>query len=109
VRFVTGHLKDGELKHDWRQFSSDQETLVFYMGLAGLPTICRDLQAHGRSPETPIALIEKATTAEQRLISGTLSTMIDICEREQPRAPTLIIVGGVAGLSNSLGWYHNDD
>jgi uroporphyrin-III C-methyltransferase/precorrin-2 dehydrogenase/sirohydrochlorin ferrochelatase len=108
VRFVTGHLKDGEIHHDWAQFHSESETLVFYMGLLGLPAICRELQAHGRSPDTPVALVERATTEEQRVLQGTLETMADIIQREQPRAPTLIIVGPVVSLRENLGWFGGD-
>jgi uroporphyrin-III C-methyltransferase/precorrin-2 dehydrogenase/sirohydrochlorin ferrochelatase len=105
VRFVTGHLQDGALDHDWQQLSLSNETLVFYMGLLGLPTICRQLQAYGRDPATPVALVERATAADQRLIVGTLADMEAIVEREQPRAPTLIIVGEVVALHRELGWY----
>ena len=105
VRFVTGHLKDGELTHDWRQFLSPTETLVFYMGLLGLPSICRQLQAYGRAPDTPIALVERATTREQRVLRGTLATMEAIVAREQPAAPTLIIVGDVVKLHRDLAWF----
>jgi uroporphyrin-III C-methyltransferase/precorrin-2 dehydrogenase/sirohydrochlorin ferrochelatase len=105
VRFLTGHLKDGVLDHDWQQLSLSNETLVFYMGLVGLPTICRQLQAYGRAPSTPVALVERATAADQRLIVGTLADMEAIVEREQPRAPTLIIVGEVVALHRELGWY----
>jgi uroporphyrin-III C-methyltransferase/precorrin-2 dehydrogenase/sirohydrochlorin ferrochelatase len=105
VRFVTGHLKDGSVDHDWDQFQSTTETLVFYMGLAGLPQICSKLQAHGRSPDTPIALVERGTLAEQRVHTGTLSTMANIVETERPTAPTLIIVGDVVRLHTSLSWF----
>jgi uroporphyrin-III C-methyltransferase/precorrin-2 dehydrogenase/sirohydrochlorin ferrochelatase len=105
VRFVTGHLKDGSIDHDWEQFQNTTETLVFYMGLAGLPQICVKLQAHGRSPDTPMALVERATLAEQRVLTGTLSTMADVVEREAPTAPTLIIVGDVVRLHASLSWF----
>ena len=108
VRFVAGHLQDGELRHDWAQFRSDNETLVFYMGLVGLPTICRELQAHGRSPETPVALVERATSEEQRVLHGTLESMPAIVEREKPRAPTLIIVGPVVELRENLSWFGQD-
>ena len=105
VRFVAGHLKDGELLHDWAQLCSESETLVFYMGLVGLPTICRELQAHGRAPDTPIALVERATSEQQRVFQGTLESMPAIIEREAPRAPTLIIVGKVVSLRDSLSWF----
>lgn len=105
VRFVTGHLKDGSSNLDWPSFRSETETLVFYMGLVGLPIICEQLQAHGRRADTPIALIERATSTEQRVITGTLATMAEIVEREQPKAPTLIIVGTVVQLHSQLGWF----
>lgn len=108
VRFVTGHLRDDTLDLDWDQFTDPRETLVFYMGLMGLPSICRQLQAHGRDPGTPVALVERATTSSQRVLTGTLATMESVVEREQPRAPTLIIVGAVVGLHRSLSWFGED-
>ncbi|MEP4484851.1 MAG: siroheme synthase CysG [Halioglobus sp.] len=105
VRFVTGHTKDGKLAHDWTQFQSTNETLVFYMGLVGLPIICEQLQAHGRSPDTPIALVERASTPEQRVHVATLATMMDVVEKEQPHAPSLIIVGDVVSMQDSLTWF----
>ena len=110
VRFVAGHLKDGTLNHDWSEFCSESETLVFYMGLVGLPVICEQLQRHGRAGDTPIALVERASTPQQRVITGTLATMAAIVERENPRAPTLIIVGNVVHLHDRLAWFgeHND-
>lgn len=107
VRFVTGHLKDGTSELDWASLRSESETLVFYMGLVGLPLICEQLQCQGRSPETPIALVERATTQEQRVITGTLATMVGIVQREKPRAPTLIVVGGVVNLHVELAWFGN--
>jgi len=105
VRFVAGHLQDGNSGHDWTQFLSETETLVFYMGLVGLPVICEQLQAHGRASDTPIALVERASTAEQRVLVGTLATMVGIVEREQARAPTLIVVGNVVRLHDKLAWF----
>ncbi|KGE03520.1 siroheme synthase CysG [Pseudohaliea rubra] len=105
VRFVTGHTRDGQLRHQWEDFQSPTETLVFYMGLVGLPIICEQLVAHGRDPATPVALVEKASTAEQRVITGTLGTMKAIVALEKPEPPTLIIVGDVVRLAAELGWY----
>jgi uroporphyrin-III C-methyltransferase/precorrin-2 dehydrogenase/sirohydrochlorin ferrochelatase len=108
VRFVAGHLRDGTVSHDWEDFQSESETLVFYMGLVGLPVICEQLQRHGRSAHTPVALVERATTPGQRVITGTLATMVEIVQREQPRAPTLIIVGEVVRLHQRLAWFGED-
>jgi len=105
VRFVAGHLKEGELNHDWEQFQSTNETLVFYMGLNGLPQICSQLMAHGRSADTPMALIEHGTLPDQRVLTATLSTMEALVAAEKPRAPTLLIVGDVVRLHHDLAWF----
>ncbi|MEM8438063.1 SAM-dependent methyltransferase, partial [Morganella morganii] len=66
--FVTGHLQnDGRLDLDWAGLARGKQTLVFYMGLVGLPVICEQLVAHGRSAQTPAALIQQGTTAQQRV------------------------------------------
>ncbi|MEM9257562.1 MAG: siroheme synthase CysG [Pseudomonadota bacterium] len=105
VRFVAGYLKGDRVEHDWSRFQSSTETLVFYMGLVGLSEICSQLRAHGRSSETPVALIERGTSLGQRVLIGTLATMPELVEREQPEAPTLIIVGEVVRLHSELAWF----
>lgn len=105
VRFVAGYLKGDTVQHDWEQFLSPTETLVFYMGLAGLPTICRELIAHGRPAGTPAALIERATLPQQRVLAGTLESLPALVARERPTAPTLLVVGGVVTLHRGLSWF----
>ena len=105
VRFITGHTKDHQLDLPWQQLMNEQETLVFYMGLAGLAIITRELIRAGRRPDTPIAIIEKATRVDQRVISGTLASIQQVAEMEKPEAPTLLIIGGAVTLHSSLRWY----
>lgn len=104
VRFVTGHLQDGSIDLNWPQFQTTTETLVFYMGLMGLPVICEKLIANGREKETPVALIERATLPKQRVLVGTLDSINSIVASECPKAPTLIIVGDVVKLHSKLAW-----
>ncbi|MGB1092536.1 MAG: siroheme synthase CysG, partial [Oceanobacter sp.] len=61
VRFVTGHLKEGGCDLPWSELVHPGQTLVIYMGLSGLPSICEQLIQHGMSPDTPIGLVEKGT------------------------------------------------
>jgi uroporphyrin-III C-methyltransferase/precorrin-2 dehydrogenase/sirohydrochlorin ferrochelatase len=75
------------------------------MGLKGLPVIAKELQAHGRAPDTPAALVQQGTTHMQRVFTGTLATLPEIVEREKPVPPTLIIVGEVVELHEKLSWY----
>lgn len=105
VRFVTGHLKDGSCDLPWQDLVAPGQTLVFYMGLVGLPVICEQLIRHGRGADTPIALVEQGTTARQRVITGTLASLPGIVAEQQVRAPTLVIVGEVVHLREKLAWF----
>ena len=106
VRFVTGHLKDDSYSLNWHEMLDPGQTLVFYMGLMGLPRICEELMAHGRASDTPIALIEQGTTQKQRVFTATLDTIVETIDGQNVHAPTLIIVGDVVRLHEKLSWYH---
>lgn len=105
VRFITGHLKDGVINFRWKEFVEDSQTLVFYMGLVGLPQICEQLIAHGKSELTPAALVERGTTPNQKVHISTLAELPSLVEREQVKAPTLLIIGNVVTLHEKLRWF----
>ena len=105
VRFVTGHLKDGSCDLPWQDLVAPGQTLVFYMGLVGLPVICEQLMRHGRGADTPIALVEQGTTVNQRVITDTLADMPQRVAEQSVRAPTLVIVGEVVRLRDKLAWF----
>lgn len=102
VRFVTGHPKDGMVNLEWKEFVHRNQTIVFYMGLRGLASICSQLIHHGREPSTPVAVISKGTTPEQKVVVGDLSNITRIVKAEAVVAPTLIIVGEIVALHKSL-------
>ncbi|WP_417777065.1 siroheme synthase CysG [Stutzerimonas xanthomarina] len=105
VRFVTGHLKDGSCDLAWSELVAPSQTLVFYMGLVGLPVICQQLMAHGRAADTPAALVQQGTTVNQRVFTGTLANLAERVASEQVQAPTLVIVGEVVQLREKLAWF----
>ena len=105
VRFVTGHLKNNTTDLPWHDLVSPGQTLVFYMGLVGLPTICAELIRHGRAASTPAALIQQGTTRNQRVFTGTLADLPDLVARHEVHAPTLVIVGEVVQLRDKLAWF----
>ncbi|MGE8045069.1 siroheme synthase CysG [Pseudomonas monteilii] len=105
VRFITGHLKDGSSNLPWSDLVAPAQTLVFYMGLVGLPTICAELIRHGRAASTPAALVQQGTTRNQRVFVGTLSDLPDLVARHEVHAPTLVIVGEVVQLRDKLAWF----
>ncbi|MCB1722856.1 MAG: uroporphyrinogen-III C-methyltransferase [Gammaproteobacteria bacterium] len=105
VTFVTGHLKDNTMNLNWPQLAQPNQTVVFYMGLKGLPVISRELQAHGMPSDTPAALVQQGTTHQQRVYTGTIASLPELVERERPKPPTLIIVGNVVELHGKLSWF----
>jgi len=104
VRFITGHLKDDTCNLPWSDYVQKNQTLVFYMGLVGLGIICKQLIANGMSAKMPIALISKGTTKDQKVVTGTLTTMPELVKTEKVKAPTLIIIGEVVNLRDKLRW-----
>ena len=104
VVFVTGHMKNDKCDLDWEHLVQENQTLVVYMGLIGLPLLCNELIQHGRDKNTPVALIQQGTTPEQKVLTGTLESLPGIVEAADVKAPTLIIVGDVVSLHNKLAW-----
>ncbi|MBI5451260.1 MAG: uroporphyrinogen-III C-methyltransferase [Gammaproteobacteria bacterium] len=106
VLFVTGHLKDGQLNLDWQHLVAPAQTIVIYMGLHGLDVLCEKLIEHGMRADMPVAIVEQGTTLRQRVVTGTLTTLPGMVRNSELHAPTLIIVGDVVGLHQTLAWFH---
>ena len=68
--FVTGHLKDGSVNIDLTGIAKTNQTIVIYMGLLGLPTLCEELVAHGLPITTPAAIVQQGTTYQQKVVTG---------------------------------------
>ncbi len=102
--FVTGHLKGGSVDLNWEALAHPRQTVVFYMGLHGAPTLCREMVAHGLPETTPVALVEQGTTPQQRVYTATLATLEATIASEDIKPPTLIIVGEVVSLHDKLKW-----
>ncbi len=103
--FVTGHLKDGSADLDWPSLVKANQTVVIYMGLGGLPEICRQLMAHGAAPTLPIAVVQDGTITTQKVVTGTLADMPERVAQAQLKSPCLTIVGEVVKLHDSLAWF----
>ncbi|WP_455366605.1 siroheme synthase CysG [Kaarinaea lacus] len=105
VLFVTGHLKDGSMDLNWNALVQPNQTVVVYMGLLGAKQLCNKLIEHGMRTDMPIALVQQATTPQQKVFIGTLQTMPGIIDENTIKPPTLIIVGDVVQLHNKLAWF----
>lgn len=104
--FTTGHLKDGTVDLDWPTLAKPRQTVVIYMGLVGLEHICQQMIAHGLSPETPAAIVQQGTTPQQKVVTGTLTTLYANAIASQLKPPSLIIIGEVVKLHDTLQWFH---
>lgn len=102
VTLATGHIKhDGKLELDWSALASDDRTVVFYMGLNNAQLISDNLQAQGRGADTPVGLIERGTTLQQRTVFTTLSELPQAIKDNGLKPPTMMIVGEVVTIAKS--------
>lgn len=102
VAVITGHeplATDDEAAGAVAAFPG---TLVVLMGLAGLRTLAERLIAHGRSPDTPAAVVASGTLPAQRSVRATLATLADAAEEQELTTPAVVVVGEVVGLLPTL-------
>jgi len=107
VAFVTGHEDPTkpESKVHWDKIATGIGTLVFFMGMKNLKNIVDNLVTHGRSAETPVALIQWGTRTDQRVVTGTLNNIILRAAEAKLGPPAIIVVGEVVRLREKLNWY----
>ncbi len=103
--FVTGHLKNGTADLDWPSLVRLNQTVVIYMGLGGLPEICRQMMAHGAAANLPIAVVQDGSIASQKVVTGTLIDMPERVVRAGLKSPCLTIIGNVVKLHDELAWF----
>lgn len=101
VTFVAGQCKDLS-DQDWSGLAGKNRTLVIYMGLATAAAISDKLIHDGLSPDLPVCVIERGTTADARALRTLLADLGDLVVREQVASPALIIVGEVAKRADAL-------
>jgi uroporphyrinogen III methyltransferase/synthase len=106
VAFVTGHEDPAkpESALDWAALARFPGTLVFYMGVRQLPAIAERLSEGGRDVSEPAAVIERGTLPDQRVVTGTLSTIAEVAVQAGIRAPAISLFGAVAALAPRLSW-----
>jgi len=99
---VAGHTGGSDSDIDWASISRTG-TIVFVMGVEHLPEIVSQLVAHGRSPETPAAVIEQGTTQKQVTVTGTLNDIVQKTQGIHP--PAILVVGEVVNLHQQIDWF----
>ncbi len=108
VKFVTGQLKNRTTDLNFSEMISPNQTIVFYMGLHTLELLVQGLLDHGKPADTLIAIVSQGTSAQQRVIKGTLRNIVELQQHAQLEAPAIIIVGEVVALQSQLSWFGQD-
>jgi len=90
---------------DWAALAKVPGTLVILMGLKNIEAIAATLIAHGRPPNTPLAIISHGTTGQQHTAVGTLDTVAELASRAGIRPPAITVIGDVVNLREQLNWF----
>ncbi|NCC44634.1 MAG: uroporphyrinogen-III C-methyltransferase [Clostridia bacterium] len=106
VHIITGHKKAGqEYNIDFEALVRTGGTLVFLMGVTALSDICSNLMKAGMNPDMPAAILQQGTTAGQKRIVATVSTLKEEVEKQGIETPAIIVVGGVCEVADKFAWY----
>jgi uroporphyrinogen III methyltransferase/synthase len=105
VHIVAGHKKDSDRPDiDFESLTRLKGTLVFLMGAGALDYICSSLISAGMDAATPAAVLEKGTSARQRRVVATLSSLPETAARAELKTPAIIVVGAVCALTERFHW-----
>ena len=105
VHVITGHRrKDHTYDIDFAALAEAGGTLVFLMGVSSLPFLMNGLLGGGIDEDTPAAVVERGTTASQRVITSTVAELAETAKKAKVTSPAVIVVGGVAGLHSDFSW-----
>ncbi|MGH7315984.1 MAG: uroporphyrinogen-III C-methyltransferase [Candidatus Rokuibacteriota bacterium] len=104
---VTGHEDPAKDRAavDWGRLATAVDTIVVLMGAQSLPRIAAELVGHGRSPDTPVALIRWGTTEAQETVVGTLRDIVTGARAARQAPPVLAVIGEVVRLRERLDWF----
>lgn len=106
LHIITGHKKKDEpYDIDFEALVRTKGTLVFLMGFTALPDICKNLLAAGMEPDMPAALLQQGTTAGQKKVIATVSTLAEEVAKTVIETPAIIVVGRVCSYGNEFAWY----
>jgi uroporphyrin-III C-methyltransferase/precorrin-2 dehydrogenase/sirohydrochlorin ferrochelatase len=101
VTFVTAETRAGGTPADWSALAAPNHTLAVYMGVGASAEVQAQLIAAGRSPETPVAIVENGSRPEQRTVTGHLGDLSGLVRREAVQSPALLIIGEVAAWAET--------
>jgi uroporphyrinogen III methyltransferase/synthase len=109
VAFVTGHedpaKKTGAV--DFTKLAQAVDTVVCLMGVGTMDRVVGELKMGGAPPDMPVAVIERGTYPSQRVVEGTLATIISRVKLQGIRPPAVMVVGKVTQLRKKISWFES--
>jgi uroporphyrinogen III methyltransferase/synthase len=90
---------------DYQSLARFPGTIVYYMGVRSAGTWSRELIRHGKSPDTPVAIVRRCGWPEQKLWKTTLSRLEETIQAEGVKPPAIIVLGEVAALAPVTSWF----
>ena len=72
------------------------------MGVSNLENIVKKLLENGKNPKTPVAIIERGCTQQQRVVISDLENVVDVAKKEDVRAPAVIVIGDVVKVREKV-------
>lgn len=105
VRFLTGNSDEQLTQYSYADLAAGRETLAFYMSVGRLAGLRARLLEAGVAADMPVAIIENASRAEQRVISTSVDAMHRDAATHQVKAPSMMIIGHVARSAEELHWF----
>ncbi|MBY8344258.1 uroporphyrinogen-III C-methyltransferase [Streptomyces spinosirectus] len=100
---VSGHIAPDDERSlvDWPALARLTGTLVILMGVGTIGKVAETLVAHGRSADTPVAVVQEGTTAGQRRVDATLATIAEAVRTHEVKSPSVIVIGDVVAVGPS--------
>ena len=105
----TGHTMENGKWHNFENIAKLEGTLIFLMGVKNLDLIVNDLIKYGKDSKTPIAIIEKGATKNQRVTVGNLENILELVEKNKILPPAITIIGEVVNLRETFKWFESEN
>lgn len=104
---ITGNeaITKPESTIEWSKLAGGFDTLVFLMGIKNIGNITSKLLEHGKSPDTPVAVVRWGSRPDQKTVVSTLKEITELVKEENIRPPAVMIIGNVVKLRDTLKWY----
>ncbi|WP_433382284.1 uroporphyrinogen-III C-methyltransferase [Streptosporangium sp. CA-115845] len=101
---ISVHVPPGDERStvDWPNLARSGGTLVLMMAVERIGVIAETLLHNGRSPETPVMVVQDGTLPTQRALYATLSTVAERVSAAEIRPPAIVIVGDVVKVGQEV-------